>query len=117
MIHRRLFLGGMLAATAAPAIVRAENLMRIVVPAPVEIWVDGWSYEAGKDGFGHDYWPTPWGPRFDRAYIPTIFGTLLDRQQRPVIDLRGPEWRDGLPINGPSTVDEYMPATPQRRRS
>lgn len=39
MLSRRLFLGGLLASTAAPAIVRASSLMPIWVPKP---WVDPW---------------------------------------------------------------------------
>lgn len=42
MISRRLFLGGMLAGTAAPAIVRASSLMPLWVPKP-KPWVDPWA--------------------------------------------------------------------------
>lgn len=42
-ISRRGFLGAMLAAAAAPAIVKTESLMRVVVPRPVllTLWGDG----------------------------------------------------------------------------
>lgn len=40
-MNRRGFLGSILAAAAAPAIVRAESLMRIIVPSD-EIILPGW---------------------------------------------------------------------------
>ena len=42
-LSRRGFLGAVLAAAAAPAIVKSENLMRIVVPRPalLTLWGDG----------------------------------------------------------------------------
>lgn len=41
MIHRRLFLGGLLSAAAAPAIVKASSLMKVVPAAVVEpaLWI------------------------------------------------------------------------------
>lgn len=61
MIARRGFLGAMLAACAAPAIVRSSTLMRclpsgILVPSqeiivpPVLPYVPGWNYEVLRDG-------------------------------------------------------------------
>lgn len=42
-LSRRGFLGAMLAAAAAPAIVKSDSLMRIVVPTPLllTLWGDG----------------------------------------------------------------------------
>lgn len=40
MIHRRLFLGGLLAAAAGPAIVRATSLMPIKAPKAITITLD-----------------------------------------------------------------------------
>lgn len=42
-LSRRGFLGAMLAAAAAPAIVKSDSLMRVVVPRPVllTLWGDG----------------------------------------------------------------------------
>lgn len=40
MIHRRLFLGGLLAGAAAPAIVRASSLMPVKALAPLTISLD-----------------------------------------------------------------------------
>jgi hypothetical protein len=42
MIHRRLFLGGLLAAAAGPAIVRASSLMRVV---PRSIIMQPWDVD------------------------------------------------------------------------
>lgn len=53
MIARRSFLAGMLAACSAPAIVRAESLMKIIVPSD-EILLLTWrrmDFGAGDDFF------------------------------------------------------------------
>ena len=45
-MNRRGFLSGILASTAAPAIVRADSLMKIVVPQqglePWQLWTSWW---------------------------------------------------------------------------
>lgn len=55
MIHRRLFLGGLLGAVAAPAIVKAPSLMRVVPIArakPVEwLCIGGGHGDGTCDGF------------------------------------------------------------------
>ncbi len=40
-ISRRGFLGALLAASVAPAIVRADNLMKLAVPRRLVLWGDG----------------------------------------------------------------------------
>jgi hypothetical protein len=69
----------MFAAAAAPAFVRAESLMKIVVPekkilVPNQDLVHGfamWAYEPGQFS-GHDWYMDPGGPRINRAQIPAI---------------------------------------------
>ena len=40
-MQRRSFLGALIAAAAAPAIVRADSLMPLYVPRPPKLWGDG----------------------------------------------------------------------------
>ena len=43
MIRRRGLIGGLIGLIAAPAVVRAESLMRVSVPRPtVTLWLIGW---------------------------------------------------------------------------
>ena len=51
MIGRRSFLAGILAAGAAPAIVKAESLMKIVVPSHRVLWRDKFGELGQIDGF------------------------------------------------------------------
>jgi len=78
-MNRRGFLGAMLGVMAAPAIVRADSLMRIVVPkqeliVPEEgifrfMASEEWVYEPGQCG-GHDWHSGSLGARHDRALMP-----------------------------------------------
>ena len=76
----------MLGAMAAPAIVRAESLMKIVVPkkelelTPEEMFVAmGWNYEPGQCA-AHEWFQGPFGRRHDRAVFPSI---LMDFYKAP----------------------------------
>jgi hypothetical protein len=55
VIHRRTFLAGLFSAFAAPAIVRAENIMpvRLIVPSPPEILVRGVRWQSWPLGQPH----------------------------------------------------------------
>jgi hypothetical protein len=78
-LSRRGFLGAMLAAAAAPAIVKSDSLMRIVVPRPVllTLWGDGVHDDAqaiqalvnGQSVMfgGHEFGPRPDGS----IYLPS----------------------------------------------
>jgi hypothetical protein len=75
-MRRRSFLAGLLAGAAAPAIVRAESLMKLwVPPAPRVITLGEFTRECNKVFWGWDIgapggdgtviwvnrdWPTPW---------------------------------------------------------
>jgi hypothetical protein len=83
-MDRRGFLGAMLAAASAPAIVRAESLMKIAVPKEKKLllrnlagdfdgdainYFEEWTYEPGSLS-GRDWHMGEGGPRFDRAVFP-----------------------------------------------
>jgi hypothetical protein len=85
-MDRRGFLGAMLAAASAPAIVRAESLMKIAVPKEKKLLLRnlagdfdgdtarGYLFEPGSFS-GHDWYMGEGGPRFDRAVFP---GSIYD---------------------------------------
>lgn len=75
-MQRRSFLAGMLAACAAPAVVKASSLMKIVAPAQ-SIWLpttDEWGYGARKPLHewlvNLDKWYTP--PELEVTACPII---------------------------------------------
>jgi hypothetical protein len=77
-LSRRGFLGAILAAAAAPAIVKSDSLMRIVVPRPVllTLWGDGvrddaQALQALIDGQSVVFGGREFGPRPDGSiYLP-----------------------------------------------
>jgi hypothetical protein len=86
-MNRRGFLSAILATATAPAIVRAESLMKIAVPekkilVPNQdlIWpIAGWNYEPGQIDY-QDWYMGPFGMRFDRAVIPPpLVGYIVKR--------------------------------------
>ena len=78
-LSRRGFLGAMLAAAAAPAFVKSESLMRIVVPRPVllTLWGDGMRDDAQAlqaliNGQSVMFGGREFGPRPDGSiYLPS----------------------------------------------
>ena len=78
-LSRRGFLGAMLVAAAAPAIVKSESLMRIVVPRPVllTLWGDGMRDDAQAlqaliNGQSVMFGGREFGPRPDGSiYLPS----------------------------------------------
>lgn len=78
-LSRRGFLGAMLAAAAAPAFVKSDSLMRIVVPRPVllTLWGDGvhddaQAIQALIDGRSVMFGGREFGPRPDGSiYFPS----------------------------------------------
>jgi len=61
MVTRRGFLGAMLAACAAPAIVRSESLMKIIVPKKEIIRLDTFIEGAPSGDFTVEMWAHPNG--------------------------------------------------------
>lgn len=58
MTSRRSFLAGLLAAAAAPAIVRSESLMKLWVP-PQDIFVPPPSWDMGSGDWTVEFWHRP----------------------------------------------------------
>ena len=86
-MNRRGFLSALLAAGAAPAIVRAESLMKIVVPEKKILvpnqnltWHEAeWQYEPGQFN-GHDWVMVEGGPRFDRHIVLPVAAAYLAKR-------------------------------------
>ena len=101
-MNRRGFLGAMLGAMAAPAIVRAESLMKIAVPkkeiilpslaADFDGDTAGWVYEPGSWS-GHDMYCGPGGARFDRNIFAgaAFLGLMVQDENTGLIIPKTPE--------------------------
>lgn len=90
-MKRRSFLAGIIAASAAPAIVRASSLMPIVVPRGFRIpdlrgWDIGWEggdrfvitrVELGNGPYVPQGWVRPDGRLLVRDRYPVLFETVL----------------------------------------
>ena len=90
-ISRRGFLGALLAAGIAPAIVRPASLMKIWVPPEPKIWVPDWS---AYDGTGLDagYLLQRCVREMRRVIVPAgvyFIGTPVELQSNTFIDMSG----------------------------
>ena len=86
-ISRRGFLTAMLAAGAAPAIVKADSLMKIVVPSKKIVLVHSLVRLAGD--FDGDTWPNTDDLSFGEVFFPTIVVhpqeiVVVDRAFKPI---------------------------------
>lgn len=95
-MNRRGFLGAMLAAAAAPAIVRAESLMKIVVPKKEIILVDDFFQGFGEGDFSAEMWSKPVGGEFTHLVAMRKDGKLLT-------------YRDGVLVSAECVKKDWMP--------
>jgi hypothetical protein len=72
-MKRRLLLQAVLGTLANPSLVYAQSLIG-VVPSIQGTESNGHDYfNAGTEPYSrHDWYRDPWGPRFDRAIIPSV---------------------------------------------